>query len=148
MMNIKLLTLFTIALGLNMAIAQEIKIKKEDILLDGETYLKYERLSYITHSIYDMEENEILFVQLKDNGTRDYRDDDYYILNFLANDVKVESSDFSRISAGSVKKLMEKLVTWLIKDKVLRKDGTINADRLEVFFTKYDENITERTIRN
>ena len=45
------------------------------------------------------------------------------------------------------KKSMEKLIKWLLKEKVLTNDGELNPDRLAIFKEKYDQNITERTIR-
>jgi hypothetical protein len=45
------------------------------------------------------------------------------------------------------KKGMEKLVRWLLKERVINHDGELNADRVAVFKDKYDENITERTVR-
>lgn len=129
--------------------AQEVEIKNDQILLDGEYILKYEKINLVTHSIFDKDDNEILFFQIRDNETPKYAEDDFYILNFTNEGVKVESSDFSRISAFmSSRKMMEKLVKWLVKDKVIQKDGTIDSVKLDIFFNKYDEKILERTIRN
>jgi hypothetical protein len=35
----------------------------------------------------------------------------------------------------------------LLKEKVLDTDGKLNSDKFDVFHEKYDENITERTLR-
>ncbi len=45
------------------------------------------------------------------------------------------------------RKNMEKLIKWLLKEKVLDSNGNLNAEKLDVFFDKYDEKITERTVR-
>lgn len=83
-----------------------------------------------------------------DNETLRYQEDDYYILNFLTEKIKVESNDFSKIlNFMNSKKAMEKLIKWLLKEKVLTNDGELNPERLTIFKEKYDENITERTIR-
>jgi len=134
--------------GLNFSNAQEIKIKKNNVSLDGELFLKYEKINILTHSIYDLNDNEILFVQFKDNETPEYIDDDFYILNFTNENIKVESTDYSRIAAFmNSKKTMQKLIKWLVKDKVISSNGTINPEKLSIFFKKYDEKITARTLR-
>lgn len=147
-MKIKILVL-TLFLNLNLVKAQEVEIKKDKILLEGDIFLKYEKININTHSVLDLNENEILFVQFKDNETPDYSDDDFYILNFTTQNIKVESTDFSRIlSFMNSRKTMEKLIKWLVKDKVINKDGSINSEKLDIFFSKYDEKITDRTVRN
>jgi hypothetical protein len=136
-------------LGLNSSYAQNVKIKKDKVLLEGKLFLKYEKINFITHSIYDLNDNEILFVQFKDNETSDYTDDDFYVLNFINESIKVESSDYSRIASFmSSRKAIQKLIRWLVKDKVISADGSVNLKRLQIFFDKYDEKITNRTIRN
>jgi hypothetical protein len=147
-MKIKLL-LFALILGFNLINAQEVEIKKEKVFLEGELFLKYEKINLITHSVLDLNDDEILFVQFKDNETPEYMDDDFYILNFTTQNVKVESTDYSRITSFmNSRKTMEKLIKWLVKDKVFNKDGTINSEKLDLFFSKYDEKITDRTVRD
>lgn len=147
-MKIKLL-LFALTLGFNLINAQEVEIKKEKVFLEGELFLKYEKINLITHSVLDLNDDEILFVQFKDNETPEYMDDDFYILNFTTQNVKVESTDYSRITSFmNSRKTMEKLIKWLVKDKVFNKDGTINSEKLDLFFSKYDEKITDRTVRD
>lgn len=149
-MKIKILaTALLLGLGVNFAFSQEVKIKKDKVFIDGNLFLKYEKINILTHSVYDLNDNEILFVSFKDNETPQYSDDDFYILNFTTKKIKVESSDYSRIASFmNSKKTMQKLIKWLLKDRVINKDGTINSEKLNVFFDKYDENITNRTIRN
>jgi hypothetical protein len=146
-MKIKLL-LAAVLFGINFMFSQEVKIKKDKIFVDGNLFLKYEKINVNTHSVYDLDDNEILFVSFKDNETPQYLDDDFYILNFTTEKIKIESSDYSRIASFmNSKKTMQKMIKWLLKDKVINKDGTINSEKLELFFEKYDENITNRTIR-
>jgi hypothetical protein len=146
-MKIKLL-LAAVLFGINFMFSQEVKIKKDKIFVDGNLFLKYEKINVNTHSVYDLDDNEILFVSFKDNETPQYLDDDFYILNFTTEKIKIESSDYSRIASFmNSKKTMQKMIKWLLKDKVINKYGTINSEKLELFFEKYDENITNRTIR-
>jgi hypothetical protein len=45
------------------------------------------------------------------------------------------------------RKGMEKLIKWLLKERVINNDGELNSDRVQIFKDKYNENITERTFR-
>lgn len=53
----------------------------------------------------------------------------------------------SKWIGNEFKKSMEKLMAWLFKEKVLTPEGTVNPDRVGVFYDKYDEKILERTVR-
>lgn len=132
-------------------LAQEVEIKDNKVYLDGKPILKYEKISPIEHSFYSLEtDDEILLYKAFDNETRSIYDD-YYILNFLTEKKKVETFDFSKITVGigmNTKKNMQKMIGWLLKEKVLTAEGKINPEKLEIFVDKYNENIRERTIRN
>lgn len=94
------------------------------------------------------DDEEILLYRYMDNETSKYFDDDYYVLNFLTEKIKIESSDFTKIfNIMNSRKGMEKLIKWLLKERVINQDGVLNPDRLAIFKEKYDENITERTLR-
>lgn len=83
-----------------------------------------------------------------DNETPRYVSDDYFILNFLTEKTKVESTDLAKIANFmNSKKGMEKLIKWLIKERVINQDGALNPERVAIFKEKYDENITQRTLR-
>lgn len=128
--------------------AQEVEIVKDKILLDGKQFLKYEKINLVNHSFFNMNDDEILNFRSFDNETPKYMEDDYFALNFINEKTKVESTDFSRIMAFmNSRKSCEKLIKWMLKDKVLNTDGTINPEKLEVFVQKYDEKVTERTMR-
>ena len=93
-------------------------------------------------------DNEIVFFKVVDNGTPGYIDDDYLIINFLNENTKVETNDFSQIQAlFNINKTMEKSVVWLLKEKVLDYKGNINPQKVAVFHSKYDQDITNRTMR-
>ena len=42
---------------------------------------------------------------------------------------------------------MQKLVKWLIKEKVLDSKGNLSPEKLQTFYDKYNEDITQRTSR-
>lgn len=149
MITKKILTFSLLILSFNFYFTQEVEIKDDKVLLDGKQILKAEKINMIEYSFYNLKsDDEILLYRQMDNGTSRYQDDDYYVLNFLTEKVKVESNDFYKIASFmNSKKSMEKLIKWLLKEKVLTNDGELNSDRLAIFKEKYDQNITERTIR-
>lgn len=144
-------TALLFVLGSSYVMAQEkkVEIKNDKVLADGVAILKYEKINAIQHSFYSLQnDDEILLLRIFNNETPDYVNDDYFSLNFLTEKVKVETGDFSHIAAFmNSKKSMEKLVKWLLKEKVLNADGTLNHDKLEIFYEKYNEDITARTVR-
>lgn len=75
--------------------------------------------------------------------------DDYILLNFLTQRTKVETSNLGFITkmTFSGNKVMEMLIKWLSKEKVVNENGDIVKEKLDIFYQKYNENITERTIR-
>ena len=141
--------LFTITVS--SLFAQEVVFKDSKALLDGNPILKYERVDAFQYSFYSLEnDDEVLMYKFFDNGTPRFKDDDYYVLNFLTEKKKVESMDFSKVLYGSElspKKNMQKLIKWLVKEKVLTAEGKINKEKLDIFYDKYNENITARIIR-
>lgn len=149
MITKKILTFSLLILSFNFYFTQEVEIKDDKVLLDGKQILKAEKINMVEYSFYNLKsDDEILLYRQMDNETSRYQDDDYYVLNFLTEKVKVESNDFYKIASFmNSKKSMEKLIKWLLKEKVLTNDGELNPDRLAIFKEKYDQNITERTIR-
>ena len=131
--------------------AQEVEIKDDKVLLDGTPILKYEKINILQHSFYSIEsDDEILLFKWHDNETSQYNEDDYIILNFLTAKVKVETTSVEHVISGlgmNSKKNMQKLVKWLIKEKVLDSKGNLNTEKLQTFYDKYNEYITQRTSR-
>lgn len=130
--------------------AQKIEIKDDKVLLDGKAILKSEKINVFQYSFYTLDDNEIVMFRMFDNETPQYQADDYYVINFIEQRIKVQCTDFSRVVSGlgmNSKKSMEKLMAWLFKEKVLTPEGTVNPDRVGVFYDKYDEKILERTVR-
>ncbi len=145
----KLLPVFLLILSFNLYFSQEVVIKNDKVLLDGKQILKAEKINVAQYSFFTMKDDEeILMYKYMDNETPVYQNDDYFILNFLTEKTKVESKDFTKIANFmNSKKGMEKLVKWLLKERVINNEGELNPDRVQIFKEKYDENITERTLR-
>ena len=131
--------------------SQDINFKDKQVLLDGKPILKYEKVDALQYSFYSLEnDDEVLMYKFMDNGTPRFKDDDYYVLNFLTEKKKVESMDFGKIYSGlelSPKKNMQKLIKWLVKEKVFTTEGKINKEKLDLFVEKYNEKISQRPIR-
>lgn len=145
----KLFTLFLLILSFHLYFSQEAIINDDKVLLDGKQILKVEKINVAQYSFFSMKDDEeILLYKYMDNETPKYVNDDYYILNFLTEKVKIESTDIGKIANFmNSRKGMEKLIRWLIKERVLTHDGELNPERVAIFKEKYDENITERTVR-
>ncbi len=133
----------------NLYLSQEVTIKDDKVLLDGKQILKAEKINVTQYSFFSMKDDEeVLLYKYMDNETPRYVSDDYFILNFLTEKTKVESTDLGKIANFmNSKKGMEKLIRWLLKERVINQDGELNPDRIAVFKEKYDENITQRTFR-
>ncbi len=137
----KTLTLLAFLTFSNLISAQEVKLKKEKVLLDEVEILKYEREDFGVYQIhfYDLKNNdEILFIKRNDNETKGYLDDDYTQIKFIGLKKGLEVKQ---------KKTWSSYLEWLIKNKVINSDGTLNEEKVDALIENYDENITKRTIR-
>lgn len=136
-----------IFLGLFLALtqtsfSQKVKLKKRKVLLDGKEILSYEKRGFGTEiTFYSLKNNEeIAEMYQENNGTNTYIEDDYKVMFFSTSEIKIESS---RIHSRGWKYVIK----LLIKNKVLDVNGQIDSEKLKKFAKKYDENITNRTIR-
>ena len=127
-----------LSLGVN---AQKVKLKKDEVLLDGKAILKYEKESWGVHKIHlfslDTEE-ELIEVNNNHNETREFFDDDFVQIRFLSTGQIVEMK---------VRKTFRKMIEWLLKKKIITPDGQVDESKLDLFVKNYDENITNRTVR-
>ena len=121
--------------------AQEVKLKDDNVIVNGKQIFKYEKVNNLQYSFYDAEGNEILMYKYQNNQTQDYQGDDYFTINFITLKRKVETSDFNLIYAASPRKNMQKLMRLLFKEKVFDVNGNINAGKLTVFSEKYNQEI-------
>jgi len=149
-MNMKSIFAGMLLAASGLCASQEVELKNGQATLDGNPLVRYEKINALQYSFYNGSDDEILFWKNFDNGTPQYLDDDYFVVNFLGEKIKVESSNFTLCRSGlglNSEKNMKKLLATLVKEKVLRPDGTIDPDRASVFHDKYDEKITDRTVR-
>jgi hypothetical protein len=139
------------AIGITTTYSQSVSLKDENILYNNTPILKYKKLDFIEFSIFTLKDDEIIYSKYSDNETPKNYDDDYVIINFLSEKKKIESTKEEKAISGfgaNAKKNLIKLLNWLIDEKVLNIDGTINKDKVDIFYQKYDEHITGRTIRS
>ena len=121
--------------------AQKVKLKKDKILIDGTEVFSYKlNQSKAWLSIYELNtNNELIFIKEATNGTYNYRNDDYTIYKFLGQDIIVEISTYT---------FWKSHIKFLLENKVFDVNGNLNITEIELLKTKFDENITERTIKN
>jgi hypothetical protein len=152
-MKKQILTLLFIPLMYNFSYSQEVEIIDDKVLVENKAILRYEKSNFFNHSFFSLgsDEEEVIFYSYNQNETPSYSADDYFAINFLFEKIKVESKNIRKVTTGlgmNSRKNMEKLLIWLLKEKVLNIDGTINNEKVKIFQDKYNENITNRTIRN
>lgn len=129
------LTILVSSLGF----AQKVKFKKGKVLVDGKEILKIERQG-TEATLYSLEgDDEVIYLNYESNGTLHYLEDDYIVIFFSKEEIKVETS--------RIKGSRKRVIKALIKNKVLDMNGEINLEKLKKFAKKYDENITNRTVR-
>lgn len=124
----------------NLMNAQKVKLKKEFVYIDDVKVFKYEKNAGEGWlSIIDLDnDNEIIFIRENDNGT-DYRDDDYTQYKFLKEDIIIEISTYN---------YWKNHVKFLYKNKCFDLDGKVDMNKVQITFDKFDEKITDRTIKN
>ena len=122
--------------------SQKIKLKKGKVLVDGKAIMKYERQGLGAKiTLYSLDnDDEIIDMLAKGNETPHCRGDDYCMMFFSEDEIKVETSQFNGMS-------WKRVIKQIIRSKVLDMDGNINSEKLKKFARKYDENITNRTVR-
>lgn len=121
--------------------AQNVKLKKGKVLLDNQEIMKFERQQMgAIFYMYDLKtDTEVIFIQRKDNETPKYFVDDFLKIYFSQFDIMMEVS----VTQYNNKRILKSLV----KHKALRPDGTLDKEKVKLFVKKFDENITNRTIR-
>ena len=129
--------------------SQEVREVDNEILIDGVKVFKVKYTKLIDFSIFSLDDEELIYCMYNENETPSYYDDDYIVINFLTKKLKVETTkrDKIAVTTGVYKKSLIKLINLLITEKVMNVDGTLNEEKLNIFYEKHHENITERTIR-
>ena len=82
-------------LSTSTVLSQDIKIKKNEVLFDGKSFLKYEKITLAEYSIKDLSDNEILFFQTKQDPSTGAT---FLVFYFPESKRKIESTNVGRIS--------------------------------------------------
>jgi hypothetical protein len=135
-----LMTITTLLLTTNLLFSQEIKFKKEKVIVDKQEFLSFEKggvFGSVNYELSELNSNKrIITLVQKDGGTHMDISDDYTQIKFLHNGTKAE------ISGGDLRNAIK----LLLKNEVLKNDGTLDESKIELFIKNYDEKISERTV--
>ena len=122
--------------------SQEVKFKKDLILVDKKEFLSFEKggtFGAVSYDLYELvSKKRIITLVYNNGGTHMELSDDYTQIKFITTGVKAE------ISGGDLRQAIK----ILLKNDVLKPDGTIDESKIELFIKYYDENISNRTIIN
>jgi hypothetical protein len=122
--------------------SQEVKFKKDLILVDKKEFLSFEKggtFGAVSYDLYELvSKKRIITLVYNNGGTHMELSDDYTQIKFITTGVKAE------ISGGDLRQAIK----ILLKNDVLKPDGTIDESKIELFIKNYDENISNRTIIN
>ena len=119
------------------ATAQDVKIKKGTVLIDGNAVYKIEREPLGAHFYSLKTGEEVLFIYVNNNGTIEIPDDNYTEIKFISLSKSLE--------VDGVKTLPNRL-EWIIKNKAINLDGTLSEENVDKLIKNYDDEITKRTI--
>lgn len=127
----------------NLVSAQKVKLKNDFVLIDGVKVFKYEKNAGDGWlSLYDLNTgDEVIFIRENDNGTDGSynRDDDYTQYKFINEDIVIEISTYNH---------WKNHVKFLYKNKCFDLEGKIDKKNVQRTFDKFDEKITDRTIKH
>ena len=143
-------SLILVFLVFQLSFSQKVEIKDDLIYFDNKETLKFIKNDLIEFSILSLNDDEIIYSNFHNNETETYYEDDYIVINFISEKIKVESTKDENAISGlglNSKKNLKKLIEWLVKEKVIKLDGTLDKDRIAIFYDKFNENITNRTVR-
>jgi len=122
--------------------SQKVKVKKNMFLVDDKEFLSFEKGGTFGAVNYDLSElnskKRIITLVQNDGGTHMELSDDYTQIKFITTGLKAE------ISGGDLRNAIK----LLLKNEVLRPDGTLDESKIELFIKNYDEKISERTVIN
>ncbi len=121
--------------------SQKIKLKNNKILIDDVEVFTYKKNNNTGEfSIYEKNtNNELVFIYYNDNETRGYVQDDYIKINFLTLNKSMEN-DLAFWG--------EKLIKWFYENKLFDTEGKLDEKAIDTFIIKYNQNISNRTIRH
>ena len=142
MKNILLITLFCLIAPATLCAQQlthkdvKFKYKKGYVFVEKKEVLK---LRYSIGYFYVSDLNtgeEMMYFRINDNETPSYFDDDYVKVFFNDSEKEFESKSHQRI-----------LMAQMINEGIFDSDWNLVEENVDKFIRKYDENISNRTVR-
>lgn len=126
--------LITTLLMTSFLYSQDVKFKDGKVLIDKTETLSYSKTKHLFEwNYYKLDTtDDVMSISYEDNGTS-YKGDDYTKLYFPQFKIKIESKGLW--FGDNSRPVVEKLV----QEKVLRKDGTIDEEKLKMFQDKHNE---------
>jgi hypothetical protein len=122
--------------------SQKVKFKKDIVLVDEKEFLSFERggvFGAVSYDLYDLNSKKRILTLVSNNGgTHMELSDDFTQIKFITNGTKAE------ITGGDLRQAIK----LLIKNEVLKTDGSLDETKIDLFIKNYNENISERTIIN
>jgi len=124
--------------------SQNVKLKKDAVLVDDVAWLKYEGctgLKWTLCSLFNKNNEEMVFMKFIKRGNASDAmvfnrggDPNYFEVAFLGTGQKIEIRDTP-----------EKIVTVLYKSKCINDDGTFNTQAIERLVEKYGNSFSAQT---
>jgi len=137
-MIIRIFLLVCVMFSINSAHAQKVKLKNDVIYVDGEAAFSYARKMNKTELVvYNLNTKDELFTAIFYPVNIKIHEDNYYKIVFAH---ESESMEYTRVYWN------KSLISWMLEQDVLTGEGKINTDKIDSFITKYDENVSERTM--
>lgn len=138
-MNRSFLTFLLLFIS-SFAFCQNIKLKKDKVLVDGKEILSYEKGGVFGAVAYDLSElnsNKRIIILVQNNGgTHMELSDDYTQIKFLTKGEQAE------IRGGNI----YNAIKLLLKNGVLTPEGILDESQIDLFVKNYNEKISEKTM--
>lgn len=120
--------LLTVILFTSVLYSQEIDLKKGKVLANNNSIFQFDKRKMGSEmSLYQLNTNvELIYIEINNNNTISYLDDDYIRMVFPKNDVTIESTLL-------INKNFKELIELLFMNRVVDIDGNINTENLALF---------------
>lgn len=108
--------------------SQDIDLKKGKVLANHKSIFNFDKRKMGSEiSLFKLDTTtEVIYIEINNNNTISYLDDDFLRMVFPKNDVTIESTLL-------INKNFKEIIQLLFMNNVIDMDGNINAENLELF---------------
>ncbi len=108
--------------------SQDIDLKKGKVLANHKSVFNFDKRKMGSEiSLFKLDTTtEVIYIEINNNNTISYLDDDFVRVVFPKNDVTIESTLL-------INKNFKEIIQLLFMNNVIDMDGNINAENLELF---------------